>query len=129
MSVMISKLISLVISTFGRVSGALDKTPVVGRVHRWTVDRVSTSEEAKNLLKKTVYFSMLMIATAVFSTIYFISVGKADLVTSTLLGSIFTLFAGIMTIALSAFATVLSTTVLSSTVSGPPPAAPTGPGT
>lgn len=115
MNTMISKVVGPVLQMFGSFGNALDRTPVVGMVHRWTVDRVSNSAEAKELLKKTVYFSMFMITVVVFSAIYFISIGKSTATTSALLGTIFTLFSGIMTIALSAFATALNTTTTTTT--------------
>lgn len=100
------------------VGNVVNRVPVMGRMHQWTVDRVSTSEIAKKILKRVIYFSLIMIALVVCTGLVFVYKGKLDLVAGTFLGGVLTMFSGILAIALPAFVSALSA---SQTPTPPPP--------
>lgn len=113
--------------TLQGLGGVVNKTPMLGQMHRWTVDRATNSEVARKVLVRVIYFAMAMILLGVISTVGLIYVGKVTAVVGTLLGGIFTLFSGILAIALPAFVNALIASQAASDAANtptPPPPTP-----
>jgi len=86
---------------------------IKGLTNVWSRTVGATSQSAANsraireLLRMVVYVSLLAIAYTLYETISLIKLGKIDAITGTLLGGVFTLFGGVLSVAIPAFISAL----------------------
>jgi hypothetical protein len=84
-----------------------------------------SSKVTREILRFVIYVTMMMAVVTLWQTFMFIRAGKVDIVVGTLLGGIFTLFSGILSVAIPALITALKVTEQPSNPVQPPPPTPT----
>ena len=94
----------------GVLGQAVDKTPGMGGIRRWTQDTATNSKAAREPLRLVVYTCIACMIFTLGMAFKIILEGKMDAVAAGVVTGSFTLFGGILAVTIPAFVTALNAT-------------------